>query len=58
MGTEQTTESMGNAHQGIIPQMVSNIFDYIEQNELPDRFTVSCSMLEVGLKQIKHKVLF
>jgi hypothetical protein len=56
MGTEQTTDSMGNTHQGIIPQMVSNIFDYIEQNEVSNRFSVSCSMLEVGLKQIKQKV--
>jgi hypothetical protein len=51
MGTEQTTDSIrvGAQHRGIIPQMVSTIFDRIAQHPSTDCFSVNCSMLEVNL---------
>jgi hypothetical protein len=49
MGTEVTTDSVYSNNQGIIPQMVSNIFDRIDQHRSPDSFVVNCSMLEVSI---------
>lgn len=47
MGTEETTDSVYNDQRGIIPRMLTTIFDRITEHSSPNSFVVDCSMLEV-----------
>ncbi|KAF8357330.1 klp-19 [Pristionchus pacificus] len=47
MGTEETTSTMLAETRGIVPRIVSRIFECIAETEQPQAFSVKVSMLEV-----------
>ncbi|CAJ0944124.1 unnamed protein product, partial [Mesorhabditis belari] len=52
MGTEETKESIKKDSTGIIPRLISDLFQTIDNSACPSSYKVSVSMLEIYLEDV------